>query len=194
MIRAPDTPSASSTVASTASASSRVSTWVGSTVPEGNDSASRSEAEIASGLSRNWSAWSSPVSIRNRPSDMTASSSRVPVTNIAGRAATRSPTRRHSDRVSTSAGSPTCGTRGQNTHRPKSTSAAGSTTSTKDAAITTPIAQATPRPRVVGTSESSRVSRPSTTVVALESTASAVRRTATAIAWCRDSWDLSSSR
>ena len=54
------------------------------------------------------------------------------------------------------------------------------------AATTTPIAQASPSPRVVGIRESSRVSRPSTTVAALASTASAVRRTATAIASCRD--------
>ena len=104
----------------------------------------------------------------------------MPVTKARGRLGDRG--RRPGARASRcrpGPASPTCGTRGQKTQRPKSTRAAGSTSSAKVAATTTPIAQARPRPRVVGTTESSRVSRPSTTVVALESTASAVRRTAT---------------
>ena len=60
--------------------------------------------------------------------------------------------------------------------------------------MTMPTAQATPRPRVVGIAESSRVSRPSTTVVALERTASVVRERACAIASWRESVVLSSSR
>ena len=126
------------------------------------------------------------LDLRSTPAARTASSTSAPVMKAAGRAATRSPTRRHRPRPSTRATSPTCGTLGQKTQRPKSTRKAGSTSSTKPAATTMPIAQARPSPRVVGISESSRVSRPRKTVVALASTASAVRRRARAIATLRD--------
>ena len=109
------------------------------------------------------------------PPAMTPSTITVTVTKPAGRFATASPTRRQNEWPSARPVSPTCGTFGQKIQRPKTTRAAGSTTSAKVAATTTPTAQARPSPRVAGKSESSRVSRPSTTVVALESTASAVR-------------------
>ena len=59
---------------------------------------------------------------------------------------------------------------------------------------TMPTAQASPRPRVAGKSESSSVSRPRTTVTELERTASAVRRRASDIASRRSWWLRSSSR
>ena len=70
----------------------------------------------------------------------------------------------------------------------------GSTTSAANAAITTPTAQASPSPRVVGNTESSRISRPTTTVVALARTGSTVRRTVVRIAAYRSSTRRSSSR
>ena len=113
---------------------------------------------------------------------------------IRGARATREPTRCHTESVSANVVSPTCGTRGQNTQRPNSTSAGGSTTSAKVAATTIPTAQARPRPRVVGMSDSSRVSRPRTTVVALARMASEVRRSASDMASYRSSCRRSSSR
>ncbi|CAA9406719.1 MAG: hypothetical protein AVDCRST_MAG60-2407, partial [uncultured Nocardioides sp.] len=58
------TPGTSRTAASTASASSCVRTWAGSETPAGKDSPRRSAAAMASGSTRNWSAWSRPVSMR----------------------------------------------------------------------------------------------------------------------------------
>ena len=194
VIRAESTPSTPSTAPSTSSGVSRVTTWTGSLVPAGKDSPSRSAAEMASGRCRNWSAGSRPVVIEVVPIARSARAATVPATKVRGRLATASPTRRHTPRESTSTGSPTRGTLGQKTQRPKSTSAAGSTTSAKVAAITTPTAQARPRPRVVGIAESSRVSRPSTTVVELDTTASVVRASAWAIASWRESVVFSSSR
>ncbi len=118
----------------------------------------------------------------------------VTVTNPAGRLATASPTLRQNERPSARPVSPTWGTFGQKIQRPKTTRAAGSTTRAKKAATMTPTAQASPRPRVAGKSESSRVSRPSTTVVALDRTASAVRVSATAIASRRSGMTRSWSR
>ena len=65
---------------------------------------------------------------------------------------------------------------------------------TKKAATVMPTAEATPSPRVVGMRDSSRVSTPTTTVVALLSTGSAVRRAATAMAARRSEVRRSSSR
>ena len=76
----------------------------------------------------------------------------------AGRRDTSRPTRWKTVSASTAAWSPCRGTIGQKTQRPKSTSAAGSTTSANVAATTTPTAHARPRPRVAGVSESSSVS------------------------------------
>ena len=107
---------------------------------------------------------------------------------------TASPTRRHNERPSASDSEPIRGTFGQNTQRPNNTSVAGSATSAKVAATTIPTAQAMPRPRVVGNTDSTRLSTPSTTVVALARTACDVRRNATRIASRRSSWVRSSSR
>ena len=167
-------------------ASARVSTSVGLEVPAGKDSARRSPAAIASGSSRNWSARPSPVSTRSSPIASSARTAVVVPTSSAGRRCTTPPTRRQSEVCSASGVAPSRGTRGQNTHRPHSTSRAGSTTSTNDAATTMPIAQASPRPRVLGVSDSSSVSSPSTTVVALASTGSTVRRSARVIASWRE--------
>ena len=169
-------------------------TTVGSALPAGKDSASRSAAAIASGVSRNWSASESPVRIWVPPRASPPSSASVTTISGTGRRDTTPPTRLHSERDSTRVGSPTCGTFGQKIQRPKSTSVKGSTKSAAKAATTTPTAQARPRPRVLGNSESSRVSRPRTTVVELATTGSTVRRTARAIATYRSSWTRSSSR
>ena len=115
-------------------------------------------AEIASGLSRNWSACARPVWIRGAPTTARQAARACRPRTRRGRAATRSPTRRHSEWRPPGSSRPTCGTRGQKIQRPNSTSSAGSTTSTKNAATTTPTAQARPSPRVVGRPRSSRVS------------------------------------
>ncbi len=171
-----------------------VITCTGSVVPAGKESASRWAAVIASGSWRNWSAGSRPVLIESVPLASTARPAIVTATKVRGRRATALPTRCQIEWESTSTVSPTRGTRGQKTHRPNSTSAAGSTTSAKVAATTTPTAHATPRPRVVGIADSRSVRRPSTTVVALDSTASVVRASACAIASWRESVVFSSSR
>ncbi len=115
-------------------------------------------------------------------------------TKTAGRRLTASPTRRHSECPSARDSEPRRGTFGQNTQRPKSTRVAGRATSANTAATTMPTAQAIPRPRVVGISDKVRHSTPRTTVVALASTASAVRRRASRIACRRSSCARSSSR
>ena len=185
----PSTPVAA---AMTASGSAVLTMMAGSALPAGKDWARRSLAEIASGFWRNWSEDLSPVSMKAMPAAMTASTTSVMLMTRFGCAATRSPTLRQSDWLSARADSPSRGTRGQKIQRSKMTSTAGSTRSTKKAATTMPTAQASPRPRVAGKSESSRVSRPRTTVTELDSTASAVRRSASDIA-SRRSWRLRSS-
>ena len=68
-----------------------------------------------------------------------------------GALATASPTRRQNDWPSARPTWPTFGTLGQKIHRPKTTRAAGRTTSAKVAATTTPTAQA--RPEATGRRE-----------------------------------------
>ncbi len=111
----------------------------------------------------------------------------------AGRLATASPTRRHIDTFWTTPSTATRGMRGQKIQRPKQTMAAGSATITNVAATTTPIAQASPSPRVAGKADSTIESRPTNTVAALLVTVSAVRRHATAMASRRSSYRFSSS-
>ena len=113
------TPSTDSIVARTASGSSRVITTVGSEMPAGNDSASRSPALIASGLSRNWSASLSPVCTWVSPSASPPSTREQTTMEVPGRRSTTVPTRCHSDVESTKVGSPSRGTRGQKTQRPR---------------------------------------------------------------------------
>ena len=166
----------------------------GSELPAGKDWASRSAAAIASGLRRNWSDVDSPMRIWVTPDARAARTRQVATTKAPGRAATRSPMRRHTDRESVRLVWPTRGTSGQKTHRPNSTRTAGSTTKAYPAATTMPTALASPKPLVDGNAESSRVSTASTTVVALTRTASPVRRRAWRIAAYRSGCVRSSSR
>ena len=178
-----------------APASSRVSTWVGLVVPAGKDSPSRSAAAIASGLSRNWSASSSPTLTCRQPGGQDGEQHqragderrRARGDPVADPAPQTVPVdeRRCRPRAAPAA------------RRPSGRRARGrpaAPRSTKPAATTMPIAHASPRPRVVGISESSSVSRPRKTVVALASTASAVRRRARAIATLRDAVGLAARR
>ena len=194
VVRAEETTEDPSTVASTSASSAVESTRAGSAEPAGKDSASRSEAEIASGSSRNCSDWLSPVRMP-RPGRASATSTREETTATAtGRRPTSLPTAFQTRAVSTVVGSPRRGARGQKIQRPKRTRAAGRAVITIRAAITMPTALARPSPRVDGVRDSSRVRTPTTTVVEELSTASAVRCRARAIARCRDSSPLSSSR
>ena len=150
-----------------------VTTTVGSALPAGKDRPMRSAAAIASGFWRNCSLVGSPVRTCVRPTLSAPSRARPATTKTTGRADTRRPMRCQTEwSESTSAACPSRGTSGQNTQRPKSTSVVGRTTRAKTMATTTPTAQASPSPRVVGTTESRRVSSPRTTVVALARTAS----------------------
>ena len=187
-------PTRSASSSTTAASSVRVTTTTGSDVPAGNDSASRSEAVIASGVSRNWSSGGSPLTVWVRPKAIAASTPRVARIETPGARATVSPMRRQSERDSLSTCWPSRGTCGQKIHRPKTTRAPGSSTRTPSAATTTPTAEASPRPRVLGKTDSSRLSTPTTTVLALAMIASEARRRATAMAWCRSWWRRSSSR
>ncbi len=173
--RAPAMPGTFLAADATAPGSAVVTITAGSALPAGKDWASRSLAAMASGFSRNWSEDFRPVSIAAMPAAMTARTTSVTLMMRLGWAATRSPTRRQREWPSASAASPSRGTLGQKIQRSKRTRAAGSTSRTKAAATTTPTAHASPRPRVAGKRESSSVSRPMTTVTALERTASAVR-------------------
>ena len=95
------------------SGSARVITTVGSEEPAGNDSASRSPALIASGLSRNWSASlsrSAPGSARARARPST--SEQTTMAARPGRRSTTVPTRRHRELASTRVGWPTPGHQG----------------------------------------------------------------------------------
>ena len=102
----------------------------------------------------------SPRRMSNRPIERIASSARVPATKSVVRRLTASPTRRHSEWPSASDSEPRCGTFGQNTQRPKSTSVAGRATSANVAATTMPTAQATPSPRVVGNTREREAEHP----------------------------------
>ena len=126
-VRAPAMPGTSVTAAVTACGSAVVTMTAGSALPAGKDWARRSLAAIASGLLRNWSAGLRPVSIAAMPAAMTASATSVTLMMRLGWAATRSPTRRHSEWPSARAASPSRGTLGQKIQRSKMTRAAGST-------------------------------------------------------------------
>jgi hypothetical protein len=89
---------------------------------------------------------------------------------------------------------PTRGTNGQNSQRPNSTRAAGSTHTAKTRAVVTPSAPAMPSVRLLVRSAAVKVSRPSVTVPALATMAGAAERSARRIAACRSSSRRSSSR
>ena len=82
---------------------------------------------------------------------------------------------------------PKCGTRGQNGHRPKMTSRAGSSVSIDSSAHSTPMAATGPSARLDSTSEASRQSSPSATVVADATIAGLALCSASAMASWRSS-------
>ena len=163
-------------------------------IPRGTTRPAVRPALIASGLSRNWSASLSPVCTWVSPSASPPSTREQTTMEVPGRRSTTVPTRCHREVESTKVGWPSRGTRGQKTHRPQSTRTQGSTSRTAVAATTMPTAQARPSARVVGKTDSNRVSRPTITVVELASTALLVAASARRMASYRSWWSLSSSR
>ncbi len=103
------------------------------------------------------------------------------------------PTRAHMPRVVGSA-EPYLGLTGQNIHRPKMTSSAGSRVIMAVRPMATPTAATGPRPEMSLDSAASRQSMPVITVRPLAMMAGPARRRATAMAWCRSSCLRSSSR
>ena len=124
---------------------------------------------------------------------MTAATTRLTARTGTGREVTARATRAHGPVLEASA-SPTRGTNGQNSFRPHTASAAGSTTSANAAAIRSPAADVGPRPRVPGSTASTRVSRESTTVTLEASTAGPVATRASRSATRWSSVRRSSSR
>jgi hypothetical protein len=126
------------------------------------------------------------------PSDSSRSRAVAPIPTACGRRWTALPMR---PQTRPSRGpSPSRGTNGQNSPRPRTTIAAGSTTRPASIATTTPTAPENPMARRPSWSASSRVSSASVTVAADARIASAVRRSATCIAWNRLSRSRSWSR
>ncbi|GAB3846892.1 hypothetical protein GCM10027610_065780 [Dactylosporangium cerinum] len=110
-----------------------------------------------------------------------------------GRRPTRSATRCQPE-VLTRTASPKRGTNGQKTHRPSSTSSAGSSVVITARDTMMPLAAIGPKPRMSFICAASRHSTPIVTVAAEARIAGNDLRTATAIAAVRSSWRCSSSR
>ncbi|PSK62798.1 hypothetical protein B0E53_05295 [Micromonospora sp. MH33] len=127
-----------------------------------------------------------------------ASAAAVPSQTTRGRPATRPAIRRHTPWSAARSRVPAPGvyrgTNGQNSHRPHSTSTAGSRVVMASSAAAMPTAPTGPRPRVAGRSAASRQSSPIATVAAEAQTAPAERRSAIAMAACRSACRRSSSR
>ncbi len=186
----PGTPFAAATTASTDAGF--VSTAAGADEPAGNALASVSEPSTASGFTRNCSFWLSPTETPIEPSAITTSTRVAPMPTTFGRRCTSSPMRPQ-NRPSRG-WSPTRGTKGQNSPRPNTTIAAGSTNSPNAAATTTPTADEKPMPRRLSCWASSSVSSARVTVAAEARIASDVRRSAICMPWKRESSWRSRSR
>ena len=103
------------------------------------------------------------------------------------------PTLAHTPRL-VGSGEPYLGLIGQKTHRPQTTSSAGSSVIIAIRPTPTPIAATGPRPEMSLDSAAIRQSMPTMTVSPLAMMAGPARRRATAMAWCRSSCLRSSSR
>ncbi len=152
--------------------------------------------------SRNASVCVSPVSSVAMPANIAARTSAVTTHTRRGRRATRSPTRRHTPCSSVRPPSPKRGMPlwppkifgCQKTHRPHTTSSAGSSVSIVVIATNTPSAPIGPRPAVPSTSAMLRHSSAAITVQPEATMAGPAVRSACAIASCLFGWRRSSSR
>jgi hypothetical protein len=175
-------------------ASALPTTWTGSPAPAAKWRASTCSPVTASGLLRKASLFCRPLAFSPvSPNAIAASTTAVTTQVSRGRRAMRAPIRAHSPR-SVGSADPSVGRTGQNIHRPKTTSSAGSSVTMAPSPTAMPIAITGPRLLVEASSATSRHKRLRITVDPLARIAGPARPSATAMAWCRSAWRRSSSR
>jgi hypothetical protein len=171
------TPSTSFAAAATSRASAvSATTRIGCASPAGKCAENTSSPAADSDGTRNFSTWSSPTEVPNRPAAITASSAPPASSATTGRFTTRPAIPRQAPPWRCC--SPGRGTNGQNTFGPQTASSGGSRNSTDPSAISSPIAEEIPSPCVPGITASTRVRSASTTVTFEATIAGAVLRQA----------------